>query len=142
MATISSGSATLVKYPSAPLSRPCSLSSRWTKVVEMCSTGIAHVAGSDLMRRQTSNPSMSGNLTSRMTRSGREPTSRSASLPVAASWTSKPARISVFASVYRLAASSSTSRMKFSRVLSHYYGPAALAKAGGRRPALLNESRT
>ena len=66
------------------------------------------------MRRQTSNPSMSGSLTSRMTRSGSEATSRRASLPVPASWTSKPARMSVLAIVYRLAGSSSTSKMTVS----------------------------
>ena len=54
---------------------------------------MAAVAGSDLIRRQTSNPSMSGSLTSRMTRSGRAATSRRASLPVSASWTAKPARV-------------------------------------------------
>src|SRR3954449_8707473 len=82
-----------------------------TNVVEMCSTGIIDVAGSALIRRQTSNPLTSGSLTSRITRSGSAATSRRASAPVVASWMAYPALCTIFAIAYRLASSSSTIRI-------------------------------
>src|SRR5271157_343238 len=78
-----------------------------TKVVEMWSTGIAAVAGSSLIRLQTSNPLTSGSLTSRMINAGFSAACRRASAPVAPSWIRYPALRRIFATACRFASSSS-----------------------------------
>src|SRR5271165_5902432 len=78
-----------------------------TKVVEMWSTGIAAVAGSSLIRWQTSNPLTSGSLTSRMINAGFSAASRRASAPVSPSRIRYPALRRIFATACRFASSSS-----------------------------------
>src|SRR5271165_1332168 len=78
-----------------------------TKVVEMWSTGNAAVAGSSLIRWQTSNPLTSGSLTSRMINAGFSAASSSASAPVSPSRIRYPALRRIFATACRFASSSS-----------------------------------
>jgi hypothetical protein len=75
-------------------------------------TGRAPYSGSLLIRSQTSKPLMSGSFTSSTIRSTSAPAGLvSASLPVSASTTVKPARDSQLTRRYRLVALSSTTRI-------------------------------
>jgi hypothetical protein len=88
------------------------LSTTSTPCAETWITGSTPYTGSPLIRSHTSKPVMSGSLTSNTTRSMSAPVSfASASPPLCASTTVKPARVSQLTSRYRLVALSSTTRM-------------------------------
>ncbi len=82
-----SSSKGLDRKSSAPISRPLTRSARLSSAVTI-TTGMCAVAGASFSRRQTSKPSIPGNMTSSSTRSGLSvAASRIASSPVAASMT-------------------------------------------------------
>ena len=92
-ASSSSGSTGSTRKLSAPAASELTRSITAMFVADICSTIVEAVAGSVLIRRQTSTPLRSGRLMSRITSGGMS--SRvicNASLPVAASSTLKPAR--------------------------------------------------
>src|SRR5580704_19167589 len=102
----------LVKKSSAPASSPRTLSEGWSSAVTM-TTGIWWVAGLVFNRRHTSNPSMSGIITSSRTRSHSARSQIvSASSPLMAVITSKYSADSRASSSLTLARTSSTTRMR------------------------------
>src|ERR1700716_1729040 len=102
----------LVRKSSAPASRPRTRSDGLSSAVTM-TTGMKWVAGFDFSRRQTSNPSMSGIITSSriMSHSARAQIS-SASAPLQAVRTSKYSADSRASNSLTLAATSSTTRIR------------------------------
>ena len=102
----------LVRKSSAPASRPLTRSEAWSSAVTM-TTGRWCVAGLALSRRQTSNPSMSGIITSSstMSHSARSHTA-SASWPLSAVMTSKYSADSRASISLTFAGTSSTTRTR------------------------------
>ena len=98
----------LVRKSSAPTSRPRTRSAGWSSAVTI-TTGRCSVAGSDLRRRQTSNPSIPGIITSSSTMSQRPSRhSSSASKPLVAEITSKYSAVSRASNNLMLGSKSST----------------------------------
>ena len=110
----------LVRKSSAPASSPRTRSAVWSSAVTI-TTGMWCVAGLLFSRRQTSNPSMSGIITSSRTRSHSARSQiASASLPLIAVTTSKYSADSRASSNLTLAATSSTTSTR--AVIAGPYG--------------------